>query len=369
MKKTGVETDLAGTWLPAWQLRCCPPDDVLAGKLTDQLREHLEVCPICSCERAAALPPVQLNLPMGETADQQEPQPGELWSLHPSLGGWGTKKRYYNPPVILVTGRVVDNAVRVVQTFGDSEFAGSDDLLLDNGLTGFAEPWNQYTLQVNALHTCLGHISQQLTARLQNPSDKTPSTPESGSLLWFFRQMEVETGWYFAEQSLAALLGSIEKTSLPAFPDIPAAVLLTDLKKLPVILPAIDAAALPEDILAGTMPADDLLPLAAAELQPQRIQVLLFSVAQNTVQTVELLSAEVTVIEQQEAVLHISGCCSSDIADNAVWMFRWQSDSWSISPLPGQYGSDKGIFWATFPTTDIADPEQGELIVRIIVQR
>ncbi|MBW2328574.1 MAG: hypothetical protein JRF04_02980 [Deltaproteobacteria bacterium] len=79
----------------AWQLRCCPPDAVLTGEMSDELKQHLQLCPFCRRERADPLPSVQLNLPPAAATEKQQPQAGELWSLQPSLGGWGVKIRYY----------------------------------------------------------------------------------------------------------------------------------------------------------------------------------------------------------------------------------------------------------------------------------
>ncbi|MEA2113988.1 MAG: hypothetical protein U9P36_01230 [Thermodesulfobacteriota bacterium] len=369
MNRSIDEARIAESWLLAWQLRCCPPDPVLAGKLNDELRRHLEICPLCSRDRAEALPPVQLKPPTDSSTEKRQPQTGELWSLQPSLGGWGPKHRYYNPPIVLITGMVEADAVNVVQTSGDTKLAGPDDLLLENGLFGFVEPWNQYTLRSSDLQSCLGKISEQLSTRLRQLADEAPFAPAPGSLLWFFRQMEVETGWFFADQSLADLLRHTEKLLPTSFPNITTDNLLADLQHLPVIIPDIDCTALPEDILARTMPADDLLPLAAAELKPRMIRILLFIVEQGRIHTAEMISGDVTLMDRQESMLHISGCCRSDVPDDAVWIFRWQSGSWSVEPLPGQYGASDGVFWAVFPITDIVDPEQGELIVRILVQR
>jgi hypothetical protein len=369
MSKSSTDSRMTEAWLLAWQLRCCPPDAVLAGELSDELRQHLDLCPLCRREHAEALPSIRLNLPADSLTDQQQPRPGELWSLQPSLGGWGPKQRYYNPPLVLITAVEGKDNVHLVQTFGNVDFAGPDDLLFDNGLSGFIEPWNQYTLQRTALQTCLGQVSTQLLSRLQERIDSDPSSPEPGSLLWFFRQMEVETGWYFAAQSLAAHLTTAEKPSPFLLAGITTDTLLADLGNLSVIIPHTDPAALPEDILAQTMPADDLLPMAAAELQPQAIQILLFTVEQDRIQKVELIPAEVTVIDRQESTLYVSGCCSSDVPDNAAWIFRWQSAANAVKPLPGRHGASKGVFWTVFPIADIPDPEQGELIVRIVIQR
>lgn len=369
MNKSIDESRLTELWLLAWQSRCCPPDAVLAGEISDELKRHLETCPFCRVDRTASMPQIRLNPASIDKREKLQPQPGELWSLKPSCGGWGPKNRYYNPPVVLVTGLVHPNHVRVIQTSGSVELAGPDDLFLGNGLSSFAEPWNRYTLQTVDLSGCLGRISRQQLDKLQRHIDAEPSAPETGSLLWFFRQMEVETGWFFGGLALDSWLKQPENISIDDILETPLEELAADLRQLPVIVPDMDISCSAADILARTRPADDLLPLAAAELQPETIQILLFIVDQGKIQTSEMIPAHLTLIERKESTLHISGCCRSDLPDDAVWVFRWQSDSWSVQPLPGQYGAREGVFWAVFPLVATTAPEEGELIVRILVQR
>ena len=369
MNKSTDQAHLAQSWLLAHQFRCCPPDHVLAGEMSDELKYHLETCPFCRVDRAATMPQVTLDHVVADREEQPRPQPGELWSLRPSCGGWGPKNRYYNPPVVLVIGITSPDHVQVVQTSEVVELAGPDDLLFDNGLSGFAEPWNQYTLQTGNLHACLGHISRQRLDELHQRITAEHSAPAPGSLLWFFRQLEVETGWFFAAQALDSFQEQPENISIDNLLDIPTEQLAADLRQLPVVLPDIDLSSSSADILARAMPTDDLLPLAAADLEPQTLQILLFVVEHGKIRTAEMVPGHLTLVERKKNSLHISGCCRSDLPDDAVWIFRWQSSDWSLQPLPGQYGACEGVFWAVFPITEITCPEQGELVVRILVQR
>ena len=369
MNKSTEEVRLERSWLLAHQLRCCPPDHVLAGEMSDELKGHLATCPFCRVDRAVPMPQVMLEPDAADGREKPLPQPGELWSLQPACGGWGPKNRYYNPPVVLVIGMTSPDYVQVVQTSGAIELAGPDDLLLDNGLSGFAEPWNQYTLQTGNLYTCLGHISRQRIDELHQHIAAEHSAPAPGSLLWFFRQLEVETGWFFAAQALDAFQEQPENISVDSILNIPTEQLAADLRQLPVVLPDIDLSSSSADILARAMPADDLLPLAAADLKPQALQILLFIVEQGKIRTAEMIRGHLTLLDMKKSTLHVSGCCRSDLPDDACWVFRWQSDAWSVQPLPGQSGACEGVFWAVFPITEITCPEQGELIVRILVQR
>lgn len=369
MNKSTDRARMEQSWLLAHQLRCCPPDHVLAGEMSDELKDHLATCPFCRVDRAATMPQVTLDHVVADREEQPRPQPGELWSLQLSRGGWGPKNRYYNPPVVLVVERVEPDYVQVVQTFDILELAGPDDLLLDNCLSGFAEPWNQYTLQTTDLHICLGHISRQRIDDLSQRITAGHSAPASGSLLWFFRQLEVETGWFFAARALENFLDQPDDISMDRVSGFTPEELAADLRQLPVILPETDSSFSAADMLARAMPADDLLPLAAADLEPQTLQILLFVVEHGKIRTAEMVPGHLTLLERKKNSLHISGCCRSDIPDDACWIFRWQSSDWSLQPLPGQHGAREGVFWAVFPVTEITSPEQGELVVRILVKR
>ncbi len=364
-----INTRITNAWQQAWRMRCCPPDTVLAGEMTGELEQHLEICPACRRARADSLPEIKLNFPSESSAQKRVPQVGELWSITKKTAGWGPKYRYYSPPVVLITAMVDDKAVNVIQIFGDPTLAGPDDILLDNNSIGLVEVWNRYTLKSDILENCLGKVSTDLVHRIEKTPEQHHPAPSPGSLLWFFRQMEVETGWFFAEQSLADLLESEEVASSLALCYKNAESLLEDLQELPVILPDACLNGLPGNILANAMPADDLLPMAAAEEEPEKIQILIFTVQQGRIQDVKMVPGLVTLHNEQDSLLQISGLCKDCPDQNCEWIFRWQSGKLSIEPLPGQYGAENGIFWAVFPTNEMPETVEGELIVRIIAHQ
>ena len=356
------DSALADSWLIACVLRCCPPDAAKTEPPDPDFSRHLAICPICRREKDDRLPLVRLDLPAADTSRKQPPSPGELWSLSPSLAGWGAKNRYYSPPVVLVTGPADKQAVRVLQTFGDPALSGPDDILFDNDLIGFVEIWNRYTLTVNDLGERLGKISEECLALVHEAASKHHAEPEPGSLLWFFRQMEVETGWYFAKQSLAGLLGA------SPLPDALAntRTLLADLSNLPLLVPQDVNDDSLADILARTMPADDLLPLAAADDEEREVQILCFTAAEGKIQKVQAMSALVNLQNEQDNMLRISGLFNPDQVPAGKWFFRWHQNGEFIEPLPGQFGAEDGVFWTVFPTDSLTAPEQGELIIRVL---
>ncbi len=361
------ETRMAEAWSLAWRMRCCPPDAALTGELIVEFQRHLEICPFCRLERAAPLPEIRIDFSADLAAGKRLPRAGELWSVTNNLEGWGPKYRYYTSPVVLVTAIVERHAVNVVQTFGDCSLAGPDDVFLDNDIIGFAEPWNRYTLNIKDLDTFLGAVSAGFLTRLQETSANESTAPAPGSLLWFFRQMEVETGWFFAGQSIAGLLDAEKPFFVSSLLSADTETLVADLKNLSVTIPDDRGSNLPEQILAGTMPSDDLLPLAAADIEPRTITILLFTVEQGRVRRVKAVSGHVTLQYEQDSLLRVSGLCEACPCRDCEWMFRFKSNGALVEPLPGQYGVEDGVFWAVFPTDALVDPDQGELIVRIIV--
>ncbi len=365
MTKTTDASRILRAWLQAWNMRCCPPDAVLAGRGGPELEEHLRICPLCRRTREDVLPPVDLGLQAEDLAGQKEPGTGELWSLAGRLAGWGPKRRYYSPPVVLVTGVEHDPAVSVVQTFGDTVLAGPGDILLDNRITGFAEPWNRYTVRRGDLELFLGSVTDDCLRRVIVQRDRPFARPEEGSLLWFFRQMEVETGWYFARQAVAGLLGR-EEAGESGPPGLE--MRLEDLRGLPLILPD----RIPDDLwtlLARTLPADDLLSPAAAGGETSDVQILEFIVSGGRIRDVRAIPATVTLQVEEENILRVSGHCDPEQAVPGQWIFRWQSDLWSVAPLAGQHGMEEGVFWAAFPLDGLEDPTRGQLVVRVLVER
>ncbi len=364
MKKTTDASRIVLAWLHAWNMRCCPPDAVLAGSGGPELEAHLDICPLCRQAREDGLSPIDIGLQAKDIARRQEPASGELWSLAGDLAGWGPKCRYYTPPVVLVTGLTPDGAVSVVQTFGDPLLAGPGDVPLGGGIIGFAEPWNRYTLRKEDLELLLGAVTGECLRQVTACPDTPAASPQPGSLLWFFRHMEVETGWYFASQAIAGLLDGEDAGVLCS---LDPASLARDLGRLPLILPDGVADGSMPTLLAHTMPADDLLPHAAADRKQEETWILKFIVSRGRIRDVQVVPAMVTLQAEEDGVMLVSGHCDPQQVATGEWLFRWQSARWSVSPLAGQYGVDNGVFWAAFSVDGLADPLQGELVIRVLV--
>jgi hypothetical protein len=370
MKHPIKASGLHHSWLLAWNQRCCPPYAVLTGPVNSALEQHLRCCPLCRRERNTGLPAIHLD-PAQPPAKQTEPRPGELWSVSAALSGWGAKHRYYSSPVVLVV-RVIEDCVNVVQTFGDPALAGPSDVLFDNGLVGFAESWNSYTLQSSSLEHLLGRVSDNCLALVLQEADRSPAEVEPGSLLWFFRQMEVETGWHFAGQALEGLFAATDSEHEV----VEQKNLLADLRRHGILVPELAPESLPEDILACAIPADDRLPFAAADAESNNLDILVYTVEQGRVGQVRMVKGRVhppslmvdSGSEENTALLHVGGSC--DLTDdNYQWLFRWKYGDQLMKPLPGQSGAENGVFWAVFPVHVSGNPPGGELLVRIIVHK
>ena len=363
-------------WLNVWNMRCCPPEHTLAGPSSPELEQHLALCPVCRQQREmlCSFPhavPVQAP---AAAMDRGQPAPGQLWSVDTALAGWGPRNRYFAAPVVLVIATADPNTLSVVQTCGEELLAGPDDVLLDNGLTGFAQPWNRYALKRQQLTFHLGSVTPTCLARLlaAEPHAEPAITP--GSLLWFFRQMEVETGCYFASQIQAGTGTSASQQDITALP-----IDLELLRQLPLILPE-NGDNLPlDDLLAHTRPDETLLPLAAAAENAGQAQMLIFSSRKDEHPPLSVRTGMATLdpvqLEQatlpdgsQATLLSVTGATSEPVHPHAVWVLRWQCDDHLLKPLPGMSGCVQGVFWATFQVDELVNPYAGTLLIRVIEQ-
>lgn len=354
-------------------MRCCPPDNLLYGEDTKELREHLQVCPWCREERAGSMDnPVFPVLQRKEVEKRRDvPEPGQLWSLKPDLGSWGPKKRYYFPPLVVIA-EVFANSVAVLQSCGDMSLAGMDDLPFQTDLIGFSQPWNRYTLRIDDLDICYGLVADALDKELLSFERMKEQSVETGSLLWFFRQMEVETGYFFAAQAIPQLLSEHENTQDEITVDI-LEPLQGDLKKMKTQLldlglvlphlPSSEASAI--DLLLSVQPSDDLLPLAAADSGTASEYALSFTLNKGKIIKVTATGLHITSWLREGPLLHISGNIMEPVSDTFEVFFRLKVGKHFFDPIPGEYGIENNFFWALFQVDD-TDMEKGECVVRII---
>jgi len=360
------------SWRSAWRMRCCPPDYLLYGEDTKELAEHLQSCPWCREERDTGnIFKFPVRQGMTEKKEKAEPEPGQLWSLKQSLGSWGPKGCYYSPPLVVIVA-VTATSVTVLQSYGDMDMAGADDLPFQTDLIGFSQPWNRYSLRIDDLDTCYGLVFKNPQQELFTPENVSEQSAETGSLFWFFRQMEVETGYFFASQAIPALMAAYEEIHVETSTD-KFTVYNDDHEKMTGELlnlglvfsdpPLLQATAM--DLLFNVQAPDDLLPLAAADNKAASDYALSFTVEDEKIIAVETVGVQITAWRRDGSLVHISGNITEIAPGNLQIFFRLRMKNRHFEPLPGDYGIKADFFWALFHVED-TDLEEGEFIVRII---
>jgi len=368
-----IESEVhAAAWKYIYRQRCCPPEHVSSESIKNrELGDHLEVCHWCRQDYEEGLIPteVQHTSAAAQPAPPDMITPGAIFSIQPSLGGWGPKKRYYNPPLIIIASFCDERAVEVFQICGEELFAGPEDVLLDGGMYGFVETWNRYTLAVADLAVCYGTVSDSLIEHIQTLPDIIQTQCEVGSLLWHFRQLEIETGYFFSRQSVQRLMQQYESSSAKEVLDIRDAGFQqrfkTGLRSLPVILSSTAQTDTFLELIAGCEPNPELLPLAA-DNRPA-VDALLFKVSTAGVESATVIRGSLTHQERKEEHLMLSGIL--DIPDDIIVesYFFWKTHAGIIPAEPGQSGISEKVFWAMFPVPAEWTQNAGELVVRILV--
>ncbi len=361
------------SWRTAWRMRCCPPDNFLYGENTRELTEHLQLCPWCREERDSS--ENSPNFPVIQRMEAEKkkvfPEVGQLWSLKQSLGNWGPKGRYYFPPLVVII-EVTATSVTVFQSYGDMDMAGSDDIPFQTDLVGFSQPWNRYSLLIDDLDICYGQVSCNPGEDFPSPENVSEQTAETGSLFWFFRQMEVETGYFFASQAIPSLISEYAEDHAE-ISDNPLTPFNDNLERmgsrflnLGLVLP--DPLSLQDsaiDLLFYVRAPDDFLPLAAADSNTESEYALTFTLQNEKFTGVKSTGMQITLWRHDGPSLYISGNLTETIQGNLHIFFRLNTKNQHFDPVPGEYGIEKDFFWALFHVED-ADLTKGECIVRII---
>jgi hypothetical protein len=325
--------DLA--WERLFRHRCCPPDRVLFAGENEMLRAHLQHCPWCRAELEAAI-----ILPSAQAAAQEgsasaPPEPGEIRAVDLNYAGWGKKGRYYNPPLVLVLAAYPDKRVEVMQLYDDFSMAGPDDFMLGPAFQLFAETWNRYTLEPDMLGWCYGTIAPGVLERCRAYS-AAPEV-EQGSLIWFFRQLEVECGYHFFKRSLLQR----QKNSLR---ELSPELLADQLRGLG--LDCVPGGSALETLAAARIP-DERLPRAAhaGRLHRHGMSVYLRGgeVAEYRTHPIQL-----SLLEFVKGRLLVSGLFEEDPPESDEYQFWCRSGDRLVLMDPAASGCSKGTLWAAF---------------------
>ena len=305
--------------------------------------------------------PAAEKLPIERT----RPIPGQLYTLDPKLAGWGPKARYYNPPVVLILACPDVHSVFVSQTYGDPVMAGPDDIELGPVFSGFAQPWNCYTLQQADLDICLGTVENQVVEQVRRGHEAVWFEPPPGSLLWFFRHMEVETGFFFSSRAVSELITAHDNRLLTIVISADKERILNDLQVLPVQLSSPDTSTTsPLELLFRTEPDPRHLPLAAADTNT--LPALLFTVENNRLTTAHTQDIILSGTDYADGLLTVTGTIAALPPGNHVWLFRWQTDGQLIEPIPEHTGYHDQLFWAAFALTPPQILPPARLLIRIL---
>lgn len=203
-------------WQAAFETRTCPDSTTLyATEIDENLRQHLAGCHLCREKRVMSK---QEKDAWGElknrfTTNIIKPgiglakQPGQVWMLKKEFGGWQQGNgRFIRPPAVLLLEKLPGNgAWRVAQLFWDTMLMGSGDVMLDEQF-GFAESWNCYTLKEDRFDCCLGTVRQQQLETVLTESLLAHEPAPNGSVLSFFRMLEVEVGAHLAITAVTELV-------------------------------------------------------------------------------------------------------------------------------------------------------------------
>lgn len=355
---------MSDPWQRAWRIRCCPPDAVLhRERQSSAVIGHIEVCPWC--RQALDEEPYAVNftsMGISESA-QPAPQAGELWSVENSLAGWGVKSRYYSPPIVLIVRCLPSSRVDVMQVYDDEAMSGPGDIHLLPEYEGFVEPWNRYTLDPSDLAFAVGTASPQVLEQCQ----KAPSAPEDnmvqpGSLLWFFRNLEIETGFFFAEQSVAKAMATDstdeQREITERFPGREALLqtsrqdLARQLLRLKI---KTDRRSAPLDSVFGMLlvsePTEESLPLAAAVAEPSST-ALVFTCHKGDITSYEQKSFKLNPLHWEGEILRVSGSFRQEAPIFDDFLCACRIGDVMVVPLENECHFKDGVFWASFRIPD-----------------
>jgi hypothetical protein len=354
---------MSDPWQRAWRIRCCPPDAALhQERQSSAVTGHVEVCPWC--RQALDEEPYAVNFAGGGFSEsgQIDPQAGELWTVKNSLAGWGEKARYYSSPIILIVRRLPSGRLDVMQVYDDGAMSGPEDIYLLPEYEGFVEPWNRYTLDPSDLAFAVGAASPQVLEQCLNPSTAPgDNRVEPGSLLWFFRNLEIETGFFFAEQSVARAMAADpteQREVATSFSDREAFLRISrqDLsRQLSGLKIKTDSPSAPVDsafdILLHSELAEESLPLAAAAAEPFNT-ALIFTCHEGDIISCAQKPFHLNPLHRESDILRVSGAFQQEAPIVDDFLCACRIGDVTVLPMENECHLKDGVFWASFRVPD-----------------
>ncbi|MBW2109118.1 MAG: hypothetical protein JRI36_10705 [Deltaproteobacteria bacterium] len=247
--------------------------------------------------------------------------PGGLCLIQSSLAGWSAGGEYYNPPLVLVldfSNAPVDHML-VAQTYHDVSLAAPGDLILtdEHSPVGelFIECWNTYTLRPQDLAGPVTFVSQQVLDSVRTLQSQPAAYPDwamhprpmtQHDVRLYFRKMEVEVGFFFSSQAVAALMDEVDLETLLGYGSV------SELRDaITKVSPGVAWAdpgphSLDEALVLANFP-DERLPLAAAEPDQETVTAKIVTVKTGAIWSFEPVPTRIIAKSGQDDALTISG--------------------------------------------------------------
>jgi len=244
-------------WQTAFELRTCPDNKTLhAADPGENLSRHLAICHVCRDKREMQQDErdawktlkekfITLTMKPGIGTDKQA---GQVWTIKREFGGWRDDGRYIKPPSVMLLEKVDGTSGwRVAQLYSDTRLMGNGDVTLDERY-GFVETWNCYSQKEDRFDKCLGGVKHEELKQVLAASVASHEPAPEGSILSFFRSMEIEVGAFVAVPAVAELVEEWERAAEEVFELMPGLKLAVSGTKNFVL----DIAAGTLDLLRGT---------------------------------------------------------------------------------------------------------------------
>lgn len=368
MKSAFEISDMKRAWQEVYRERTCPGHKVLfSEEYAAEVAEHNKRCPACE-----ALTREELDSwkELGESLrtvvrkpENPEPAVGQVRALKAVLGGWDEEHRYINPPMVLVLEVFQDvHGVRVAQIFDAPELALSDDVDLEDYL-GHAESWNSYAMRAEDLGECWGRVSKETVQRVRSLAEQgvEAEQPEEDSVIYFFRQLELEVGARMAMQALPDLVERHEQSLFPGWMNDPAEVRGKVLKFAP-------RAEVPETgdslaMLAGMRFPEEMRNLAASD-PGTTIQYNVLTLGESDFQSGRVGLARLDEQDLDGETIHVEGRLDQSIEDGMLLAW-WKVDERFVE---GDVEIDaRGVYFeADFSDRSEQELREGELILLLL---
>lgn len=244
-------------WQTAFELRTCPDSDTLHAPEPDEhLKKHLAICHVCRAKREMNNNELNAWKVMKDKFTSiaikpgtgTEKHAGQVWTIKKEFGGWRADGRFTKPPSVVLLEKVDGTSGwRVAQLYNDKRMMGAGDVALDD-CYGFAEAWNCYSLKDDRVEKCLGGIPSEQLQQVVSASTTSCEPAAEGSILSFFRSMEIEVGAFVAVPAVMELVEEWESAQEQVIELVPGMKLTMDAAKGFVL----DIAADTLDLLRGT---------------------------------------------------------------------------------------------------------------------